>query len=174
MIVKEPKLFLVTWVQYKRSCDIRKCFIWDLSFTIEWRGICTCSLNYDVHVVTCINAFKRSYQCSIFINSDECKFFILITKCSYKKFEYIKRLAFASGWKPKGVWSRITYSQKSRGKSTYAFNIEKRKIYLKHEPRGNFRDIDGWTSGKFSFLGQETNRSGLPQFTDICWETLHE
>ena len=34
------------------------------------------------------------------------------------------------------------------------FNIENRKIYLKHEPRGNFRDIYGYTSGDFMYLGK--------------------
>ena len=47
------------------------------------------------------------------------------------------------------------------------FSIEKLKINLKHEPRGNFRDINGWTSGNLSCLGQETNRVGLFQVRDI-------
>ena len=52
----------------------------------------------------------------------------------------VKMLAFASGWKSKEVWSSRIYSRKSRGKSTDASNIEKRKIHLKYETRGKFRD----------------------------------
>ena len=48
------------------------------------------------------------------------------------------------------------------------FNIEKRKIHLKHEPRGKFLDINGWTSGNFSCLSQETNKAGILQVRYIC------
>ena len=41
------------------------------------------------------------------------------------------------------------------------FNIEKRKIYLKHEIRGKFTDINSMTSGNFSILGQDTNMLGI-------------
>ena len=68
----------------------------------------------------------------------------------------------------------VTSSHKSWGKSTDAFNIEKRKIHLKHKPRGRFWDISGWTSGNFSCLIQETDRAWLFQFREIFWETFHE
>ena len=41
-------------------------------------------------------------------------------------------------------------------------------------PRGDFKDINGWTSGNFSLRGQDTNRKGFLQVREICWETLHE
>ena len=85
LIGKAPKLFLVTRFQYKSSCVISKCLIWDLDFTIEIICISICGLNYDVHVVTCLHKFRISYHWSIFINLDECNFLILITQCSDKK-----------------------------------------------------------------------------------------
>ena len=45
---------------------------------------------------------------------------------------------------------------------------------MKHEPRGKSQDTSGWNSGNFSCLGQETNRAGILQFMDICWENLHK
>ena len=55
-----------------------------------------------------------------------------------------------------------------------AFNIEERKIHLKHEPREAIWDINGRTYGNFSCLGQETNRAGLLQVSNICWVNLYE
>ena len=75
---------------------------------------------------------------------------------------------------PKGVWSSRTYIHKIRGKSKYDFNIEIRKIHMKHEPRGNFRFINDCTSMSFSCLGQETNSTGLLQVRYTYWETLCE
>ena len=100
--------------------------------------------------------------------------FILIPKCSDKKFDYFKRWNFASVLKSNGVWSSRTYSHKSRGKSMDAINIEKSKIYLKHETRGKCWNTSGWTYDNFSWLGQETNRTGLFQVMDIVWENFHE
>ena len=120
--------------------------MWGVSFTTEWRFISTCSLVYDIHVVTCLHKFRRSCQWSILINLDKCNFLILVNKFSEKKFEDVKKWTFASGCKPKGVWSSSTYIHKSRGKSTGVFKIEKRKIHLNHEPRRKFWDINGWTS----------------------------
>ena len=88
--------------------------------------------------MTCIHEFIISCLCSIFINPYVCKFVILIPKCSEKVFEDVKRWKFASGRKSKGVRSRITYTHKSRGKSTGAFNIEKRKIHMKYNLGENF------------------------------------
>ena len=76
------------------------------------------------------------------------------------KFQDVKRWAFASGWKTKEVWSSITYSHKSRGKSTDAFNVEKYIIHLKHETRGKFWDINVRTTDNFSCLDQERNIAG--------------
>ena len=45
---------------------------------------------------------------------------------------------------------------------------------MKHEPRGKFRDVNGWTSGNFICLGQEKNKAGLFQVRYICWDILHE
>ena len=56
----------------------------------------------------------------------------------------------------------------------YDFNIEKREIHLKHESRGKFRDIIGWTSGDFSCLGQETDRAELFQYRKIFCKTFYE
>ena len=42
--------------------------------------------------------------------------------------------------------------------------LKKREIHFKHESRGKFRDISGWTYGDFSCLGQEIDRAGLFQF----------
>ena len=109
----------------------------------------------------------------MFVNSDECNFLILISQCGDKKFEDIKRWTLTSGWESKGVWGSRAYSHKSWGKSTDTFNIGK-LIHLKHEYRGKFLDISGWTSGKFSCLGQVTDREGLFQFREIFWETFHE
>ena len=164
----------MTWVQYKSSCDISQCLIWYFTFNIEWRWISTCSLNYDVHVITCTHKFIKSWQCSIFIQLDECNFIILIPQYSYKEFEYVKSQTYASGWKPKGVLIIRTYSKRSRGKPKDSFNIEKRKINLKHEHRGKVLDTNGRKSGNFCCLGQETNRSGLLQVREIYQETLHE
>ena len=80
----------------------------------------------------------------------------------------------ASEWESKGVWIIRAYSHKSWGKSTDAFNIEKRKFYLKHEPRGENWDISGWTSGNFSCLVQKKNRAGPFQVREIFWETFNE
>ena len=80
---------------------------------------------------------------------------------------------FYSGCKPKGVQIIKTYI-KIPGKNTDAFNIEKRKIHLKHETRGKFRDINGCNSGKFSCLGQEKKKAGLLEFRENFWETLHD
>ena len=55
-----------------------------------------------------------------------------------------------------------------------AFSILKSKIHLKHEPGGNFWDISGWTSGKFSCIGQDIDRAGLFRLRKIFWETFHE
>ena len=44
---------------------------------------------------------------------------------------------FASGWKSKGVLSNRSYSHKSLGKSTDAFNIEKRKYIWSMNPGAN-------------------------------------
>ena len=52
--------------------------------------------------------------------------------------------------------------------------LKKRKINIKHDPRGGFQYINDWTSGDFICLGQETNRSGFFQVRKICWETIHE
>ena len=41
--------------------------------------------------------------------------------------------------------------------------LKNSKIHMKHEPRGNFLVINGWTSGNFSFLGRERNRAGFFQ-----------
>ena len=144
------------------------------NFTTERRCISTCSLNYSVHIVTCLQKFIISCYWSILMNSYECNFLILIPQCSNKKIEYFKRRACTSWCKSKGVWSSRTYIHKSRGKFTYSFNVEKLKIHLKHKPRSKFQGISGWTSGNFSFLGQETNRSGLLYIRDIFCETSHE
>ena len=90
MIGKSMKFFFINSVHYKKSCDNSKCLIWDFSFTIEWRWLSSCILNYSVHVMTCINEFKRSYQCSIFINPDECNCITLIPQCSDKKLYDVK------------------------------------------------------------------------------------
>ena len=45
---------------------------------------------------------------------------------------------FYYGCKPKGVRSIRTYIHKSKSKYMDAFNIEKEKNQLKHEPRGGF------------------------------------
>ena len=117
--------------------------------------------------MTCIHKFRRYCYFSIFVNPDEYKFLILIPKCIENKFEYVKRWTFSYGWKSKGVWSSRTYSHKIRGKSTYAFNIVKCNKHLKHEPRGGFRDISGWTYVNFSCLGQMTNRAYFFQVMEI-------
>ena len=77
-----PKFLLVTWFNYKVYCDISKCRIWDFTFPIEWRCISICILYYDVYVMICPNKFRLSFQCSIFIHSDESKFLIMISQCS--------------------------------------------------------------------------------------------
>ena len=58
LIGKITKFFLVNWVQ---SCDISKCVIITFNFNIGRRCIPTCSLNYGVHVMTCLHKFRRSY-----------------------------------------------------------------------------------------------------------------
>ena len=143
-------------------------------FTIEWRCISTCRLNYDVRVITCFHNLRRSCRCSIFINPDECKFLIILPQYSYKEFDYVKRLPFSSGCKTKGVWSIRTYSHKGWGKYTDAFNIGKCRIHLKHEPRGEFRDINFHNSSNFRCLGKKESRSGLFQVRDMFWYTLHD
>ena len=60
LIGKSPKLFFVTWFQYKSSGDIIMFIIRTLTFIIERRCISTFSLNYDVHVITCTNESRRS------------------------------------------------------------------------------------------------------------------
>ena len=174
LIGKASKLFLVTWVQYKSSCYIIQCLIWDFAFNIDWICISTYSLNYDDHFMTCYHKFIRSFQLYIFIHSYECNFLILVHQYSDKKFEDVKSPAFSSWWKSKGVWSSRTYNHKSRVKSTDAFNIEKHRIRLKHELRGKNWYINDWTSDNLSCLGQETNRAGLLQVREMFWETLHE
>ena len=146
----------------------------NFDFTIQKICIPNCSLKYDVHVVTCLHEFRRFYEWSILINFDEWNFLILIHQCSDTKLENVKRWTFASGQKSKGVWITRTNIHKSLNKSTDAFNIERRKIHLNHKPRGKVWDISGWISGNFSCFGQDTNRSGLFQVTDILWETFHE
>ena len=54
------KLFLVTWVQCKSSCDTSKFIIRTFTFATDRRCISACSLNYDVHVVTCLHGFRIS------------------------------------------------------------------------------------------------------------------
>ena len=153
LIGKAPRLFLVTWIQKKSSCDIINDISWNFAFTIEIRCISTCSLNYDVHGVTCIHEFRRYCQCSIFINSDKCNCLILINQYIDKKFEDVKRWKLSSGWKTKGIWSSTTHTHKSWGKSTDDFYTEKRKTHMKHEPREEFQDISGRNSWNFSCLG---------------------
>ena len=87
--------------------------------------------------MTFINKFIRYCQWSIFIQLYERNVFILITECSDKEFEDVKRRKFSSGWKYKEVRISRTYIHKSRSKSTDTFNIKKLTIYLKHETRGN-------------------------------------
>ena len=103
LIEKSPTLFLVNWVQQRIYFDIRKWLIWYLAFTIEGIWTSTYSLNYDVHVMTCIHEFRRSCWWSMFINLDEWKYLILINQCSDRKFWDVKKWTFASGWKFKGV-----------------------------------------------------------------------
>ena len=164
----------MTWVHQKGPCDISQCLIWDFDFPIEWRCIYACSLNYYVNVMTCTNKSRRSCQCKILIHWYECNFLIRITQCSDKLFEYFKRRPFASGCEPKRVWLSITDYHKIWCKSTDIFNTEKREIHLKHEPRSTFWDVNGQTSGNLSCLGQESNRKGILQVRDICWNKLHE
>ena len=83
---KTPKLFLVAWFQNNISCNIRKFLIRTFTFTIDRRCISTCSLNYDVRVMACLNEFRRSFYISILINADEFKFIILIYQFSDNKF----------------------------------------------------------------------------------------
>ena len=45
---------------------------------------------------------------------------------------------------------------------------------LKHDIREVIWDINGWTSGNFSWLGQEINMVGFFQVRDILGGTLHE
>ena len=161
LIVEVLNIYFVNWVQYKSSFDIIKCLIWYFAFTIECRCIYTYILKYDVHVMKHLYKCRIYCPCSILINSDECNFILLIPQFCDKKFEDVERGTFASGWKSKGVWTGRTYNHKSRGKSMYAFNIEKRKIHLKYEPRGKIQDINGWIYGDFNCLGQEINRAGL-------------
>ena len=66
----------------------------------------------------CPSTFRISFWFTIFFHSDECKILILINLCSDKVFENIKRRPFVSVFKPKGLWSRIKYSHRNRGKST--------------------------------------------------------
>ena len=146
----------------------------NFDFTIQKICIPNCSLKNDVHVVTCLYEFRRFYKWSVLINSDECIFLRLIHQCSGKKLGNVKRWTLSSGWKSKGVRISRTNIHKSLDKSTDAFNIERRKIHLNHEPRGKVWDISGWTSENFSCFGQDTNRSGLFQVREILWETFHE
>ena len=60
MIGRSPNFFLVTWFHYNISCVIIQCIIRTFTVTIERRCISTCSLNYDVHVITCLHEFGRS------------------------------------------------------------------------------------------------------------------
>ena len=74
--------------------------------------------------------------------------------------------------------------QKIPGNFMDAFNIEKRKIHLKHEPRGNVLDINGWPYGNFSYLGQEkighvsyksgrfVERTSISNFLAICFSLV--
>ena len=48
-----------------------------------------------------------------------------------------------------------------------AFNIEKHKIHLKHEPRGGIQGINGWNYGNFICLGQYTNKAGFFQVMEL-------
>ena len=73
-----PKLLLVTWFHLKSSCDISQCLVSNFIFTLDWRLITICSLRYDDHVITCIHIFRRSWQCTTFVHSDECKVLILV------------------------------------------------------------------------------------------------
>ena len=94
-------------------------------------------------------------------------FLILVPQCGDTKFEDVKRQMFNSGWESKGVWSSRTHIHKVRGISIDAFNIEKWKIHLKHEPRCKRLDINSSTSGDFSCLGLETDKEGLLQLREI-------
>ena len=90
LIGKAPRFLLVYWVQYKSTFGISRCLIWYFYYTIKWRCISICSLNDDVHVVTCLCGFRISWQWSIFVNSYECNVLILIPQCSDNTFEDVK------------------------------------------------------------------------------------
>ena len=65
---------------------------------------------------------------------------------------------------PKGCELEEHISPKVEVNTRMLSTFEKRKINLKHEPRGKFRGVNGWTSGDFIFVGQKTNKAGFFQF----------
>ena len=128
-------------------------------------------LKYDVHVMTCLSKFRRSYQWYIFIHSVEWNSSSLLSNVVASNLRVSRCVIFLLSGNSKGyeVWGISTYIHKSRGKSTDYFNIEKRKIRLNHEPRDKLWDINDRTYGYLCCLCQEKNRQIYSKSGELFW-----
>ena len=124
--------------------------------------------------MACLHELRRYRQFYIFINSDECNIIIMITQCSEINFRISRCGCLLLYINPKGYEVAEHKATKVELNPRMILTLKNEKSIWSMNTGAKFWDISGFTCGNFSYLGQEKNRAGLFQVSDICCETLHE